>query len=176
MTKDTKSTAFLDMTRERWSVRRFAPEQIREEHMRRILEAGRNAPSACNYQPQRVLVLQSDKAIAAVRSITHWAFNAPTVLLVCADLAESWKNADGADSAEVDAAIALDHMMMEAWECGVGSTWVRGFDERVVRRAFNIPSTWKIVAMMPMGYPADSAKPSNWHFRRKSIEELCQVL
>ena len=51
MTKDTESTAFLDMTRERWSVRRLAPEQIREEHMRRILEAGRNAPSACNYQP-----------------------------------------------------------------------------------------------------------------------------
>ena len=144
--------------------------------MVRILEAVRNVPSACNYQPQRVLVLQSDEAIGLIRSITHWAFNAPTVLLVCADLAESWKNVDGADSAEVDAAIALDHMMMEAWKCGVGSTWVRGFDERVVRRAFSIPATWKIVAMMPMGYPSDSAKPSNWNFRRKSIEELHQVL
>lgn len=173
---NTDNTAFLDMSRERWSVRRFAPEQISKEHMARILEAGRNAPSACNYQPQRVLVLQSDEAIAAVRSVTHWAFNAPTVLLVCADLAESWKNVDGADSAEVDAAIALDHMMMEAWECGVGSTWVRGFDERVMRQAFGIPATWKVVAMMPMGYPADNAKPSNWHFRRKSLEEICQVL
>ncbi|MDO4808066.1 MAG: nitroreductase family protein [Coriobacteriales bacterium] len=103
------------MTRERWSVRKFKPEQILPEHMERILEAGRNAPSACNYQPQRVLVLQSDEAIATVRAITHWAFNAPTVLLVCADLAESWKNVDGADSAEVDATIALDHMMMEAY-------------------------------------------------------------
>lgn len=176
MAKNAESTAFLDMTRERWSVRRFAPEQISDEHMSRILEAGRNAPSACNYQPQRILVLQSDQAIAAVRSVTHWAFNAPTVLLVCADLAESWKNADGADSAEADAAIALDHMMMEAWECGVGSTWVRGFDERVVRQVFGIPAAWKIVAMMPMGYPAENAKPSSWHFRRKSVEELCQVL
>ena len=79
---------FLDMARERWSVRKFAPEQISDEHMARILEAGRNAPSACNYQPQRVLVLQSDKAIAKVRSLTHWAFNAPTVLLV----ALTWRN------------------------------------------------------------------------------------
>lgn len=67
-------------------------------------------------------------------------------------------------------------MMIEAWECGVGSTWVRGFDERVVRQVFGIPAAWKIVAMMPMGYPAENAKPSNWHFRRKSVEELCQVL
>ena len=168
--------AFLEMTRERWSVRKFAPEQISDEHMARILEAGRNAPSACNYQPQRVLVLQSDEAIAKVRSLTHWAFNAPTVMLVCADLAESWKNVDGCDSAEVDAAIALDHMMMEAWECGVGSTWVRGFDERIFHKEFGLLPTWKVVAMMPMGYPAKSASPSSWHFKRKPIEELCRFI
>lgn len=123
-----------------------------------------------------MLVLQSDEAIAQVRSVTHWAFNAPTVLLVCADLTESWKNIDGCDSADVDAAIALDHMMTEAWECGVGSTWVRGFDERIMRRAFNLPPTWKVVAMMPMGYPAETAHPSSWHFARKSTEELYRFL
>ena len=176
MEETAGSTMFLDMTRDRWSVRRFAPEQISAEHMSRILEAGRNAPSACNYQPQRVLALQSEEALATVRSVTHWAFDAPTVLLVCADLAESWKNVDGADSAEVDAAIALDHMMMEAWECGVGSTWVRGFDERVMRQAFGIPATWEVVAMMPMGYPAENARPSGWHFKRKSTEELYRFL
>ena len=167
---------FLDMARERWSVRRFRQEQISKEHMARIMEAGCLAPSACNYQPQRVLVLQSKEAIGLIRSITHWAFDAPTVLLVCADLAESWKNVDGADSAEMDATIALDHMMMEAWECGVGSTWVRGFDERVVRAAFGIPETWKVVAMMPMGYPSDKARPSAWHFRRKEAGELFRII
>lgn len=168
--------SFLDTTHERWSVRRFAPEQISEEHIARILEAGRNAPSACNYQPQRILVLQSEEALAHIRSVTHWAFNAPTVMLVCSDTGESWKNVDGHDSAEVDATIALDYMMMEAWECGVGSTWVRGFDERVMRQAFNIPEQWKIVAMMPMGYPAPNARPSNWHFTRKDPEQLYRFL
>ena len=176
MNDNPANTAFLDMTRERWSVRKFAPSQISDAHMTRILEAGRNAPSACNYQPQRVLVLQSDKAIAKVRSLTHWVFNAPTVLLVCADLAESWKNVDGCDSGEVDAAIALDHMMMDAWECGVGSTWVRGFDERIMHAAFNLPPSWKVVALMPMGYPAETARPSSWHFRRKAADELYRFL
>ena len=83
------------------------------------------------------------------------------------------KNVDGCDSAEVDTAIALDHMMMEAWELGVGSTWVRGFDARVMHAAFGLPATWKVVALMPMGYPAENARPSNWHFRRQPIENLC---
>ena len=174
--EEQTADTFLQMVRERWSVRRFSAEQISDKHMARILEAGRNAPSACNYQPQRILVLQSDEAIARMRAVTGWAFNAPTILLACADLEESWKNPDGADSAEVDTAIALDHMMMEAWECGVGSTWVRGFDERIMREAFSIPPTWKIVAMMPMGYPAENAQPSRWHFRRKQSEELYQFI
>lgn len=167
---------FLEMARERWSVRKFTDEQINTEHMKRILEAGRNAPSACNYQPWRVLVMQSEEAIGRVRSVTHWAFNAPTVLLVCANLTESWKNSDGCDSAEVDAAIFTTLVMMEAWELGVGTTWVRGFDERVMRAAFNVPDSWKIVAMMPMGYPADNARPSNWHFARKPVEETCAFI
>lgn len=176
MSSETKNDTFLNMAKERWSVRRFAPEQISEEDMAAILEAGRNAPSACNYQPQRILVLQSEQAIAAARSVTRWALNAPTVLIVCADTAESWKGVDGCDSAEVDAAIALDHIMMEAWERGVGSVWVRGFDERVVRRVFNLPDSWKVVAMMPMGYPAENARPSNWHFTRKNTEDLYRFL
>ena len=174
--ESSTAKSFLEMTKERWSVRKFKAEQISDKHMARILEAGRNAPSACNYQPQRVFILQSDEALATVRSVTHWAFNAPTVLLVCADMTQSWKNGDGADSAEVDCAIALDHMMMEAWECGVGSTWVRGFDERVMRAAFGVPANLKIVALMPMGYPDEKARPSNWHFTRKSNDQLYRFL
>lgn len=167
---------FLELARERWSVRRFAPEQVSQEHMEKILEAGRMAPSACNYQPQRIFVLQSDEAIAKIRSFTHWAFNAPTVLMVCADVRESWKNVDGHDSAEVDAAIALTHIMMEAWELGVGTTWVRGFDANALSREFDLPDYLKPVALMPMGYPAPGTKPSNWHWRRKASEDLYRFI
>jgi len=71
------SQAFLDMTRERWSVRKFKEERVSAEHMERILEAGRTVPSACGSKPQRVLVLQSDDALARMRSVTYGAFNAP---------------------------------------------------------------------------------------------------
>lgn len=176
MDQQVEQHSFYDMAQQRWSVRRFKPEQISDEHLRRILQAGCWAPSACNYQPQRVFVLQSDAAIAGIRSMTHWAFNAPTVLVVCADLSASWKNVDGHDSAQVDAAIATTHMMMEAWELGVGSTWVRGFDERAMSALLGLPAHIKPVAMMPMGYIADEARPSSWHFRRRSVEELCTIL
>lgn len=160
-----------------------AAEHVRGELLRRRIDRAPQPVHEATHVPvremagrKRVPVLQSDEVIARIRSLTHRTFNAPTVLLVCADLAESWKNVDGCDSAEVDAAIALDHMMMEAWEGGVGSTWVRGFDERIMRAAFDLPPTWKVVAMMPMGYPAENARPSSWHFRRKAIEELCQFI
>ena len=49
-------------------------------------------------------------------------------------------------------------------------------DERIMRAAFNLPDTWKVVALMPMGYPAENARPSSWHFRRKDNEELYHFL
>ena len=128
------------------------------------------------HQPWRVLVLQSDEAIAKIRSLTHWAFNTPTVMLVCADHTVSWKNVDGHDSAQVDVAIYATHMMMEAWELGVGPTWVRGYDERVIHEAFDLPASWEVVAMLPMGYPADNARPSNWHYSRFPVGKTCMFL
>ena len=176
MEAETTTRTFLDMAHERWSVRKLKPDQVTDDDLARILEAGRWALSACNYQPWRILVLRSDEAIAKIRSITHWAFNAPTVLLVCTDLSASWKNVDGHDSGEVDAAICTTLMMMEAWELGVGSTWVRGFDERVMSAAFDLPAHIKPVALMPLGYPAENARPSNWHFRRFPLEDTCTFL
>ncbi|MDY6279890.1 MAG: nitroreductase family protein [Roseburia faecis] len=165
------ANSFYEMAKERWSVRNYKDEQIKPEEMQKILEAGNYAPSACNYQPQRILVLQSKEAIETVRALTHWAFNAPTVLLICSDIRESWKNIDGADSWETDAVICTTQMMYAAWEQGIGSCWVRGIDSNAFARAFRIPDYLRIVAMMPMGYPSDNAKPSNWHWKRKQLDE-----
>ena len=168
--------SFYELARNRWSVRKFADEQVSDEHLRKILEAGHFAPSACNYQPQKVLVLQSEDAIAKIRAFTHWAFNAPTVLLVCYDARESWKNADGCDSGEVDAAICTTQMMLEAWELGVGTTWVRGFDAKALSELFELPDYLQVVCLMPMGYPHEKARPAAWHHVRRQLEENFQII
>lgn len=53
---------------------------------------------------------------------------------------------------------------------------VRGFDARELAKTFDLPANLRPVALMPMGYPAEKAKPSNWHWRRKSAEELCRFV
>ena len=54
---------FLELARERYSVRKFAPKKVEGEKLDAVLEAGRLAPTAVNYQPQRILVLDSDAAL-----------------------------------------------------------------------------------------------------------------
>ena len=69
--------SFLDLAKERFSVRRFDARPVEQEKLDRILEAGNVAPTGCNNQPQRVYVLKSAEALAKIRSLTRCAFDAP---------------------------------------------------------------------------------------------------
>jgi len=90
---------FLELAETRYSVRHFSERQIEKEHLERILRAGQVAPTAANRQPQRIIVIQSEEAIDIIRKITPYAFNAPTVLLICADKNDAWIGKDGHNSA-----------------------------------------------------------------------------
>ncbi|MBQ2312266.1 MAG: nitroreductase family protein, partial [Firmicutes bacterium] len=70
---------FLDLAQSRYSVRKYSDKPVEKEKLEQILKAAQAAPTACNYQPWRVSVLQSPEAIAKVRSLTRYAFNAPVV-------------------------------------------------------------------------------------------------
>lgn len=83
---------FLELARARYSVRSFANTPIEEEKLLAILQAGQIAPTAVNYQPQKIYVLKSQDALSKIRSITKSTYNAPTVLLVCYDERLSWKS------------------------------------------------------------------------------------
>ena len=62
------------------------------------------APTAVNYQPQKIYVLKSDESLKKIRSITKSTYEAPLVFLVCADTERSWHSTfvDGYDSGEMD--------------------------------------------------------------------------
>lgn len=164
---------FLELVRERYSVRDFQQQPIAEEDMNVILEAGRLAPTAVNYQPQRIYVLKSQEALEKIRSLTPCAFNAPTVLMVCADVDASFHSDfdKGYNSAEMDATIVGTHMMLAAASRGVGSTWVLWFTSGQVKEAFDLPENIRPMFLMPIGYPAEGAAPSNMHESRKGLGE-----
>ena len=117
------SADFLTLAANRFSVRRFDARPVEPEALSRILRAGQLAPTACNRQPQRILILQSEDSLARLRRCTVCHFNAPVALIVCYDKTECWtREFDGKPSGDIDASIVTTHMMLEAAELGVGTT------------------------------------------------------
>ncbi len=168
---------FLELAENRYSVRKYDSRPIEQEKLDRILRAGQVAPTAANAQPQRILLLKSEEALSRVRAVTHFHFGAPMVLLICYDRRASWKARDGHDSGPVDTAIVVTQMMLEAFDEGIGSCWVRGFDKYAVSQIFDLPEHLEPVAMLPIGYPAEGSHP--WpgaHDNRLPIEDTVTYL
>ena len=99
---------FLELTKRRCSVRKYASRPVETEKLDYILEAARMAPSAVNYQPWCFLVIKSDKGREKIQACypREWFKQAPCYIVVCGDHAQSWKRADGKDHMDIDAAIA----------------------------------------------------------------------
>ena len=77
---------------------------------------------------------------------------------------------------ETDAAIVTPLMMLQAWELGIGSCWVGMFNKDEAAKALNLPENETVLALMPMGYPTDDAKPAPLHSQRRSAEETITYL
>lgn len=164
---------FLDLAKARYSVRKFSDKKIERDVMDKILEAGRLAPTACNNQPQKILVVQSEDALARLRKCTMSHFMCTAALIVCYDKNLSWKREyDGKDSGDIDAGIVTTQMMLEAAELGVGTTWVMHFIPEAVRAEFKLPDNYEATAILVMGYPAASAKPFPAHEISRDIGEM----
>ena len=164
---------FEKVITERFSVRSFKNEHLPQDVVDAILSAGHKAPTGCNFQPQRILVLNTEKAMGKLRLCTKCHFNAPAALLVCYNRDESWKRPyDGALSAPVDAGIVATHMMLKAYELGVGTCWVMHFDPTAMCETFNIPDNIIPYALLVMGYPADGVKPLGMHFASRPMEDV----
>ncbi len=163
---------YFKLIADRYSVRQFEPKHVEQDVIDKILEAGHLAPTGCNYQPQRILVLNTDEAIAKLKACTKCHFDAPTAMLVCYNEKETWtRKYDGALSAPVDAAIVTTHMMLAAHDLNVGACWVMHFDPDAMKKAYNIPDHIKPLALLVMGYPAKDAKPIPLHSSFRPMEE-----
>jgi len=163
---------FLNFASGRYSVRKFLDRPLEQVHIEQLLACAHIAPTGCNYQPQRILVLRSPEAMEKLRGCTKCHFDAPNAMLVCYERSESWvRKYDGALSAPVDAAIVATHIMLMAHSLGIGTCWVMHFDPQAVRKAFAIPETVEPVALLPMGYPHPDRKPAPFHEAVRPMEQ-----
>ena len=169
---------FLELAKERYSVRKYDPRPIEQEKLDRILEAGNVAPTGCNNQPQRVYVLSSPEAMEKLRGLTRCHYGAPLALMIAYDTAEEWNNPleAGVTSGQQDASIVATHIMLEAWEQGVGSCWINLFSPTEAGEAFDLPENEIPLLLMLLGYPAADARPGPMHGQAKPIRDTVKYL
>ena len=166
-------TDFLALAHARYSVREFTDAPVEREKIDAILEAALVAPSAVNKQPWHAWVLTAADDLAAAGATTRYDFHAKTVIVVGADPEAAWtRRYDGENFAVVDASIVGTHIMLEAHDLGLGSTWVASFDQAAMKKAFPQMDGYDLIAMFPIGYPSPSYEPAPMHAMSKPLDEM----
>lgn len=165
---------FEDLIRARYSVRAYRPEPVEEAKLARVLEAARLAPTACNRQPFRILVIpKAGRETELLRIYPRpWFVQAPLLIAACGLPAENWVRRDGKNYNDVDVTIAMDHLILAAANEGLGTCWVAAFDPAAAREVLRLEPGLEPVAFTPLGYPADSPRPK----QRKASTELFRRL
>lgn len=163
---------FLELAQKRYSVRKFSDKKVEKEKLDLILKASQIAPTACNFQPQRLLVLDSEESLNKLKNCTPYHFNTKLAIIICYDKNVSWKRKyDNADGGQVDASIATTQMMLEITNIGLGTTWVGSFDPEKVKSEFNLPENYVPVAILPIGYESEESTPTPSHFDRQEFDK-----
>jgi nitroreductase len=167
---------FQELVKQRYSVRDFRDAEVEQEKLEMILDAARLAPSAVNFQPFRLYVFNGGTKLDQIKAAYHreWIKKAPIIVLVVGLHEMGWKRAqDRKDYTDVDAAIAIDHMTLQAADLGLGTCWVCNFDVETVRKVLMLKDNEDPVALIPIGYPVVDEAPVK---RRKGLDELVKYV
>lgn len=171
-----------EMTSRR-SIRKYiADKPIEEEKLIEIIESARIAPSGSNTQPWHFIVIKSDEMRQRLADASHdqqWMMTAPVYIACIADIQARFKeNMDLSvdenspqfelKQAIRDTTIAIEHMVLSAENLGLGTCWVAWFTQKDIRPILNLPSDKFVVAIITLGYPAESPKARP----RKALEDI----
>ena len=164
---------FIEIAKKRYSVRGYQDKKVEEEKLEKILEAAHVAPTAANLQPIRLIVVQSREGLAKIGKGAN-LYGAPLAVIVCADHGKAWvRPFDKKQTADIDASILTDHMMLQATELGLGSVWICYFKPDVIRKEFGLPDDLEPVNILAVGYSDEEAADPERHSQtRIPVEEL----
>jgi nitroreductase len=173
--------SFLDMVRHRQSVRAYSAEPLKRECLERCLEAARLAPSACNAQPWKFIVVDNNELKNALADATqdrfipmnHFTKQAPVHIVVVREKANLTSNLGqiikNKEYPLIDIGIAVEHLCLQAIEEGLGTCIIGWFNEKKVKKLLGIPSNKRAELIITIGHPAvDEIREK----RRKTLEEI----
>ena len=168
---------FTEVIKNRYACKGFNGQQISKEQLSSILEAGRVAPTAKNFQEQRIYVVQSEEGLAKIDNATPCRYSAATVLVVAFDKSNMFtypggKHTSGAE----DAAIVATHLMLAATAAGVDNCWVNFFDPEQLAKNLGLPETEEILLLLDLGFAAEGVGPLANHGKRKALSETVKYL
>ncbi len=165
---------FLSLSKARCSVRKYDfSRPIEQEKLDYIMECVRFAPSAVNFQPWKFLIAKEKNVLEAISSCyaNEWIKTAPCIIVACVDHRQSWhrQRYDNKDHADIDIAIAVEHLCLAATEQGLGTCWVCNFDAQKCRELLQLDEQVEPAVLIPIGYGTDPG-------REKKRKEMADII
>lgn len=169
----------LQLSQERFSARKYTEEPVSSEDLSYIMECVRMAPSACNKQPWKWLVVKSDAAKEKLRECYNrdWFKTAPMYIIGMRNKQENWiRREDEKPHGDIDVAIAAEHLCLAATERGLGTCWVCNYDPQKMHEYFEqgIRDDYEAVVIIPLGHIAEDCPHAEK--KRKELGEIMEEL
>ncbi len=171
---------FLELVSKRQSDRSYLEKPVSRELVIKCLEAARLAPSACNAQPWKFIVVDdpelknqvADATSNRLLPLNHFTKQAPVHIVVVRQPANITSNLGSAIKQKqfpvMDIGIAASHICLEAASLGLGTCMLGWFDEKKVKKLLNIPPSKRVELIITLGYPAGETRTK----RRKDLEQI----
>ena len=164
---------FADIYKDRYSVRSFSNAKVESEKLERIIESVRRSPTALNRQPYKLYVAQTEEGLDKVKRAMAPDYGQPVVFIVCSQRNNVWKNRySGQDNILQDIGIIGATILYAAENEGLGSCYVCNFDPKVLQSELNLEAEVVPECLIFVGYPSDSAAPSERHSIRRTADEF----
>jgi len=161
---------YFNLISKRYSVRSYKPDPVEDEKLQKVLEAARLAPTADNRQPFQLIIIHTSGKEADLRKIYNrdWFLQAPLIICAVGVPRLSWVRRDNRRYLDVDVAIVMDHLILEATNLGLGTCWIAAFNSSAARDVLGLPEEIEPLIFTPLGYPADQPSMKT----RKPLTEL----
>lgn len=173
--------AFLELVKKRYSVRTYTSKPVPRDILLKCIEAARLAPSACNAQPWRYIIVDKKELVekigeevcSGIYSFNNFVKNAAALIVVVSDkegfIRKVGSYIKGTNYYLIDIGIACEHLVLQATELGLGTCWIGWFDEKKLKRILNIPRNKRVDVIISLGYYQKIPSTSQ---SRKALTEL----
>lgn len=169
----------LDLIKQRTSCRNYLPDAVPDEMLDRCLDTVRQAPSACNKQPWRIIIARNAKIRAQICQHAllpgipmPWLATAPVIIALCVKKSFITHTiapmVSGIKYQLIDAGIAGEHFVLAAEAQGLGTCWIGWFKPRQIKKILHLPFNVHPVCLISLGFPDKKTEPGS----RLPAEEL----